>query len=453
MNEPTPAAGEHADVARPLEITTFYAPGAAAPELRPRVPRAPASRRNLEEYRGVAIALFLATCVSVFIAGFTPGGGFYPNALYKLYSGYLHGELPQVVPEMLKEGAIYFGAIMTILVAHEMGHYLQSRRYKVPATFPFFIPMPISPFGTMGAVIIQGPGVADRKSLFDIAVSGPLAGLVFALPITLIGLFQADVGYIDPAQQGPIYGDPLILQWLVRLIHGPIPEHYDVMLNSWLFAGWVGILITALNLMPIGQLDGGHILYTLIGRRAHHVALLLLALALGFMIHYGEFAYALIVVLLFISGPRHPPTANDDVPLGPGRIVLGWLTLAFVIVGFTPFPITSPTPPPPQQERREKPAEPGELLQVRAAGARECQLAQRDFMNRSASRESCSSFANMRRQIFVAAARSGRASPNASTTIQPSYLVSLRVLKVVSQSTCPAPGVPRSFSDMWTCAV
>jgi Zn-dependent protease len=398
----------------------------------------------------VAIALFLATCLSVFAAGFEPGAGFL-TAAAELYQAYVIGQLPQLLPRMLKDGAIFFSAVMAILVAHEMGHYLQSRRYKVPATYPFFIPFPIVPWGTMGAVIIQGAGVADRKSLFDIAISGPLAGLVFALPVTLIGLSQAHVAYIDPAAGGNSYGDPLLLQWLARLYFGPIPENCDVYLNAWLFAGWVGIFITALNLMPIGQLDGGHILYTLIGRRAHGVALLLLAVAITFMIVQGQFGYTVMVALLFLSGPRHPPTANDHVALGTGRIVLGWLTLAFVIIGFTPVPIRIPSVPsrqPQQQPQHQKPEQSAEAIEVRAERVKEAQLAQRDLMNLRASRESCSSFWNMRRQILVAAARSGSASPKASTTIQPSYLVSLSVLNVVSQSTCPSPGVPRSFSEM-----
>jgi membrane-associated protease RseP (regulator of RpoE activity) len=335
---------------------------------------------------------------------------------------------------MLKDGAIYFVAVMTILFAHEMGHYLQARRYRVPARGPFFIPFPfISPFGTMGAVILQEPGVADRKSLFDIAISGPLAGLVFAIPITLIGLSQAHVDVINPAA-GMQYGDPLLLKWLARLYFGPIPADHDVILNPWLFAGWVGIFITALNLMPIGQLDGGHILYTLIGRRAHSVSMLLLAVAVGYMLWRNQFAYGLMVVLLFVSGPRHPPTANDYVPLGTGRVILGWLTLAFIIVGFTPVPIAMTEPP---REQQPSPVQSGQTYEVRTEPSGEAQLAQRDFMNRSASRESCSSLENMRRQILVAAARSGSARPKASTTIQPSYLVSLSVLNVVSQSTCP----------------
>jgi membrane-associated protease RseP (regulator of RpoE activity) len=106
-----------------------------------------------------------------------------------------------------------------------------------------------------------------------------------------------------------------------------------------LFAGWVGIFITALNLIPIGQLDGGHILYTLLGRRAHTVAVSVLAFAVGYMIFTGNYSYSLMVILMLMMGPRHPPTADDSVPLGTFRIVLGWLTLGFILIGFTPTPI------------------------------------------------------------------------------------------------------------------
>ncbi len=294
---------------------------------------------------------------------------------------------------MIKGGAIYFGAVMAILIAHEMGHFLQAKWYKVPATPPFFIPFPISPFGTMGAVIIQGAGVANRKSLFDIAISGPLAGLLLTIPITIIGLHQAGIEPFNANSAEPIYGEPLILRWLIHLIKGPIPAGYELKYDDpWLFAGWVGIFITALNLVPIGQLDGGHILYTLIGRGAHRVAILLLALAVAYMVLQKEISYGLMVVLLFLSGPRHPPTTDDEMPLGVGRIVLGWLTLAFVIVGFTPSPIMIPEVEP--HRRQQQQPESSQLYDVRLErlerGATD-QFAQRVFMNRSASRESCSS--------------------------------------------------------------
>ena len=231
---------------------------------------------------------------------------------------------------------------MAILFAHEMGHYLQARRYHVPASPPFFIPMPFVPFGTMGAVIVQHSGYADRKRLYDIAISGPLAGLVLALPILWVGVQQSQVIEIPPQFAGMSFGEPLVLQWMSDWIHGPRSAGEDLIMSPLLFAGWVGIFVTALNLIPIGQLDGGHILYALIGRKAHFVAMGLMYTALGYMVLTQYFAYGLMLVLLMLMGPRHPPTANDAAPLGRGRIILGWLTLAFIVIGFTPQPLVIP---------------------------------------------------------------------------------------------------------------
>ncbi len=239
----------------------------------------------------------------------------------------------------LSAGATYAVALMSILLAHEFGHFLQAVRHRVPASPPFFIPFPLSPIGTMGAVIMQAGGAADRKQMFDIAISGPLAGLLLALPIAWWGVTQSTLVEIPPNSSALIFGDPLVLQWMIERVHGAKPPGFEVALNPLLFAGWVGIFITALNLMPIGQLDGGHILYCLIGRRAHTVALLLVASAVGYMAYTRDFGYAVMLFLLVTMGTRHPPTANDRAPLGPIRIVLGWLTLAFVLIGFTPRPI------------------------------------------------------------------------------------------------------------------
>ncbi len=260
-------------------------------------------------------------------------------------------------------GPVYAAAAISILLAHEMGHFLQAVRYRVPASPPMFIPMPfLSPFGTMGAVIAQAGGVANRKALFDIAISGPLAGLVLALPITWIGLQEAKILTPDPTAQSLIFGDPLILQWMIALTHRPLVAGEEIGLTPLLFAGWLGIFITALNLIPIGQLDGGHILYTLIGRRAHRVAMLLIATAVGFMIYTQDLGYLVMLLLIWKMGPKHPPTADDSVPLGPVRITLGWLTLAFIIVGFTPRPmfVAEPTAAPdvgPQTSEVRSPAD------------------------------------------------------------------------------------------------
>lgn len=252
-----------------------------------------------------ALGLFIATCLSTWAVG----------------------------------GIAYAAAVMFILVAHEMGHYLQARRYHVPASLPYFIPMPLTPLGTMGAVIVQGRGSADRKQMFDIAISGPLAGLVVALPVMYFGLLNSTVKAIPDNFNGIVYGDPLIIKWMAASIHGTLPPGHDIVISPLGFAGWVGILVTALNLIPIGQLDGGHILYTLIGKRAHVVAMGILGGAVIYMFATNNVAYSLMIVLLMLMGPRHPPTRDDSVPLGKFRIILGWLTLAFIIIGFTPRPI------------------------------------------------------------------------------------------------------------------
>lgn len=245
--------------------------------------------------------------------------------------------------QSLLNGLTYATAVLVMLGAHEMGHYLQARRYGVPASLPMFIPMPFGPLGTMGAVIAQQPGVADRKSMFDIAISGPLAGLAVALPLNWWGIQHSRVELIQPNQAG--WTNPLIVEWMIGWIHKPLQPGEDIILNPILFAGWVGIFITALNLIPIGQLDGGHILYCLVGRKAHRIARALYMGAVAFVVfqvlrgHSEYSAWTLMLILVGFMGTRHPPTADDRVPLGIIRIFLGWITLAFIFIGFVPSPM------------------------------------------------------------------------------------------------------------------
>ena len=371
---------------------------------------APPRRRRLNPRPGLALFLFVATCLSTIFAG---------------------GSLADFSPDMttaemlrafLVSGLQFSAALMAILIAHEMGHFLQAVRHRVPATLPFFIPMPISPFGTMGAVIVQASGYAHRRALFDIAITGPLAGLVLTLPITWWGMQSVSIVDLPEAPETAvmIYGDPLLMQWMIEWIHGPLEPGQDVLLNPLLFAGWVGIFITALNLLPIGQLDGGHILYTLIGRPAHFVAVTFLAGAAGYMIFTGDWAFTVLLVLLVLMGPLHPPTTDDTVPLGAVRHVLGWLTLAFLVIGLTPTPIRflEPVEDPVPAPQQETPPSPDAALPPGMTITGYC--SQRPFMKARASVASCSSDSYIRRQIFVAAAKSGKARPKASTTIQPS---------------------------------
>lgn len=281
------------------------------------------------------VILLVLTFVSCFYKGLTtgdiPGIETHPRGM---------SPTPEMWSAMIWNGIQYSFAVMLILFAHEMGHYLQAVRYHVAASPPFFIPMPILPFGTMGAVIVQRSGYGDRKRLFDIGISGPLAGLVFALPIAWLGALQSEVRSRLELNGGSLeFGDPLIMQWMYEWVHGPLGTNDVIMLNPLLFAGWVGIFITALNLIPIGQLDGGHVLYALIGKRAHTVAMLLVYAILGYMIFTNNFQYVLMLILIVLFGPRHPPTADDEIELGWFRSILGWLTLAFIVIGFTPMPL------------------------------------------------------------------------------------------------------------------
>lgn len=256
----------------------------------------------------------------------------------------------------LGNAALYSALVMAILGAHEMGHFLQAVRYGIPATWPLFIPMPFSPIGTMGAVIVQGRSDITRRQQFDIAISGPLAGLVLAIPISWYGIAIAKSAPIVPTDGSfMVFGDPLIFRMMNYLVRGPLPADHDLMLNPALFAGWVGMLVTSLNLFPIGQLDGGHILYGLLPRQANRIMPWIyrgtLATVIGASLIFDGLYAGWLVMLFVLSlvGVRHPPTRDNHIPLGATRTVLGWCTLAFLIVGFHPLPLR-------EVEARPKPA-------------------------------------------------------------------------------------------------
>jgi len=235
-------------------------------------------------------------------------------------------------------GFSYSIPLMVTLLCHEFGHFLQARRWQVTASWPYFIPVPFPPLGTMGAVIRMRGYMGNRRALFDIGISGPLAGLVPALVFSVIGLHLSTIAPTLPADEAHLLGEPLLFRWLGHWILGPLPPGHDIFLHPMAYAGWVGIFITALNLMPIGQLDGGHVLYALLRRKAHVVAQLLIIGAALSMIITNNWTWSLMLILLMFMGPNHPPTANDAMPLGTGRTILGWLTLGFIFIGFTPRP-------------------------------------------------------------------------------------------------------------------
>ncbi len=236
-------------------------------------------------------------------------------------------------------GGIWFSIpLMLILLCHEMGHYIMSRYYGVDATLPFFIPFPLSPFGTLGAIIRMKGLIPDRKALFDIGAGGPLAGLLLIFPILYFGLKMSAVVPLSVCRgQGMILGDSLLFKGLEYLALGPIPTGYDVVLHPAAYAGWVGLFVTALNLLPIGQLDGGHVLYALLGPKSVKIFRVgILLFAIYALLFNPE--WVLLVILLFFFGLKHPPPLDDITPLDPKRRVIGVLILLVFFSSFMPSP-------------------------------------------------------------------------------------------------------------------
>jgi membrane-associated protease RseP (regulator of RpoE activity) len=239
----------------------------------------------------------------------------------------------------LQDGLMYSFAVMLILLCHEMGHFLQAVRYGVKTSLPYFIPVPFSPIGTMGAVIAMEPRRGNAKEIFDIGITGPLAGLVPTVVFLVIGLYSSQSSPLPTDNGAIVFGAPLLVKLIYAWMHGPIATGYYIHYHPIAFAGWVGLLITSVNLMPIGQLDGGHILYGMFRKKAHVISTVLLVAAIFASIYFWLTTWWLMLSLVTFMGPRHPPTADDSVPLGKWRYVLGFATLAFIILGFTPEPL------------------------------------------------------------------------------------------------------------------
>ena len=228
---------------------------------------------------------------------------------------------------------------MSILTAHEFGHYFAARYHRVQASLPYFIPLPaqVSLFGTLGAVIRMSPHIPNRRALFDIASAGPIAGLVIALPVAFIGVATSE--YRTPDLEGSfILGDPLMFTVMEWIISGGRPEGTDLYLNEMAYAGWVGLFVTSLNLLPIGQLDGGHVIYAVFAAKSRFVAATAFV-GLALVTIFMSPAYILFVILLWFFRIKHPPTMNDFILLDrPRRIVAAGLLLVFILC-FTPVPI------------------------------------------------------------------------------------------------------------------
>jgi membrane-associated protease RseP (regulator of RpoE activity) len=248
---------------------------------------------------------------------------------------------PADLPSQWPRGLPFSLTLMSILLAHEMGHYVLARRHGVRVTLPFFlpgIPFLFSP-GTFGAFIRMKSLPQSRRVLFDVGAAGPWAGISLAVPAVIYGLQLSELRPIPPSFVGLQLGDSLLFKLLSRWVVGPIPYGFDVMLHPIALAGWFGFLVTALNLLPLGQLDGGHVVYALFGRWHRWIAraFLLLTVAIGFLGWSGWFAWA---VLMLLVGLDHPPTLDSATPLDPQRRFAGWMTLALFVATFMPVPVS-----------------------------------------------------------------------------------------------------------------
>ena len=237
-------------------------------------------------------------------------------------------------------GLGYSAAVLGILGAHEMGHYLACRRYDVDATLPYFLPF-ISLSGTLGAVIKIREAFPNRKALFDIAIAGPIGGFVVLIPLLFWGMRMSNVLPVPADMQGWTLGEPLLFRLASWLMFGPIADGYSVNIHPVVFAAWFGMLATAWNLLPFGQLDGGHLIYATLGDRSRYfsIATVAGAIVMSFISYSWIVMTLMMVVMLFLLGPRHPRVIDEYEPLGTARIALAIFAVVMFIVCFTPVPI------------------------------------------------------------------------------------------------------------------
>jgi membrane-associated protease RseP (regulator of RpoE activity) len=239
-------------------------------------------------------------------------------------------------PRLWKLGASFSVPLLAILGIHELGHVVACRRYGLPATYPYFIPAPVG-IGTFGAIIRIRAPIASRKTLFDVGAAGPLAGFVVAVPVLAWGIAISRVA--APVARGGYleFGEPLLFRILERVLHPGMGAGAELALSPLGFAGWFGLFVTALNLLPLAQLDGGHILYAAAGRAQRTIGFLLFLALVGLAFLWPGWILWVIVVLLM--GIAHPPTADPGERLDGKRRAIAVVCLLVFVLSFTPVPI------------------------------------------------------------------------------------------------------------------
>jgi len=240
-------------------------------------------------------------------------------------------------PRLLLSGIPASLTIMGILTVHEFGHYFAARKHGLDSSLPYFIPLPFGLIGTMGAIIRMRTPWEDRDALFDVGAAGPLAGIAIALPLFFIGLMVSPA--LPPQPGGVPLGTPLLLRWMEDLVYvlRGIPQDYDIYVNSWAFTAWFAVFVSGLNLLPIGQLDGGHVAYAVLGDRMRVLSTVVLVVlgALAIFLWSGWYMW---IGFSFLSGWMHPPPLNALAPLSKTRRILGYCVFALMVLLFTPAP-------------------------------------------------------------------------------------------------------------------
>jgi len=249
-------------------------------------------------------------------------------------------------PSYYLNGLWQSATVLAILGCHEMGHYFVALRYGVDVTRPFFIPflIPAVPnlVGTLGAFIRIRSRIPTKIALFDIGIAGPIAGFLVAVPALFIGLSMSRLERLPDDSSSLIeLGEPLLFQFASFVIWGPLPEGFTISMHPITLGAWFGLLATALNLFPISQLDGGHISYAVLGRKSTWVTYVMIAVMIGLTVFSLSWLVwtALLVIMILILGPHHPPTSDEHEPLDRGRLLLAGFALLMLIVCFTPAPI------------------------------------------------------------------------------------------------------------------
>jgi membrane-associated protease RseP (regulator of RpoE activity) len=293
-------------------------------------------RPKFQDRRWLHVLLLLLTIATTTFAGANHYAGF--------LSDFVQRDLPMTFGSLYLRGFWYSGTILAILGCHELGHYFACRYYDVDASLPYFLPLP-PPVGfltgTLGAFIRIREPIPSKRMLFDIGIAGPIAGFVVAVPALFIGLSMSHVARVPADFSGVDLGEPLLFKFAAWLIWGSQPDGYSLNMHPMAFAAWFGLLATALNLFPVGQLDGGHISYAVLGRKSSNVTLVMISVAV--VLTYFSTSWlvwtVLMIGMLFMFGRHHPRTYDEEEPLDRTRMILAAIALIMFILCFTPAPI------------------------------------------------------------------------------------------------------------------